>query len=111
GAKIHLGYNLSDLRNNIPSGGIIPVTMGSQWQSFFGLTIDQPLLKNFGFAASMAGIRVAALSSRIAFQEYRRQLMTLISTTEATYWNLYFAQEQVHALEESVKTAETILRD
>ena len=109
GGKIRLGYNLTDLRNNIPP--VSPAIQGDQWQTFFGLTLDQPLLKNFGYAASMAGIRVAALSSKIAFQEYRRQLMTLVSTTEATYWNLYFAQEQVHSLEESVKTAETILRD
>src|SRR5277367_6199744 len=112
GGKVRLGYNLTDIRNNIPyqfSG--ISALQGAQWETFFGVSLDQPLLKNFGFAASMAGIRLAALSSKIAFQEYRRQLMTLISTAEGSYWNLYFAQEQVHALEESVKTAETILKD
>jgi len=114
GARVKLGYNLSDLRNNVPiqfqSLGISS-TVGDQWQTFFGLTITQPLLKNFGPAATMAAIRVSALSSKIAFQEYRRELLTLVSSAEATYWNLYLAQEQVHLFEESVKTAGTILRD
>jgi outer membrane protein TolC len=112
GARVRLGYTLSDLRNNIPlspfGGGIIT---NSQYQSFFGLTLNQPLLKNFGTASSMAGIRLAALSSKIAFQDYRKQLMALVSAAEATYWNLYSAQEQMRFFEESVKTAETILKD
>jgi outer membrane protein TolC len=116
GAKLHLGYTLSDLHNNIfPSGlfsgGLTSNLNQLQYQSFFGLTVDQPLLKNFGPAVTMAGIRIAALSSKIAFQEYRRQLMTVISTAEATYWNLYLAQQQELFFEDSVHTAETILKD
>jgi len=118
GARLRLGYTLTDMRNNIPitiTNSILTsplsVLQGNQWQTFFGLTVNQPLLKNFGPAATMAGIRVAALSSKIAFQEYRRQLMTAVSTAEATYWNLYLAQEQVRFFEESVRTAETVLKD
>jgi outer membrane protein len=108
GAKVQLGYSLHDLFNNLqPTRG---VTNG-EFQTFFGVTVTQPLLKNFGTAASMAGIRMAAISNKMAFQEYRRELMGLISATEATYWNLYLAQEQVRFFEESVKTAEQILRD
>jgi outer membrane protein TolC len=114
GARIHLGYNLTDLRNNIPliiPQINIPVPQGNQWQTFVGVTVSQPLLKNSGPAATMAEIRFAALSSKIAFQEYRQELMNLVSTTEATYWNLYLAQEQVRFFEDSVKTAQTILHD
>jgi outer membrane protein len=113
GARLHLGYTLSDLNNNIT-----PFTLTSnqnlgdlRYQSFFGLTVTQPLLKNFGTAVTMAGIRLAALSSKIAFQEYRRQLMTVVSTAEATYWNLYLSQQQVKFFEESVVSAEKILKD
>jgi outer membrane protein TolC len=111
GAKLRLGYSLGDLRNNIPPGAFQAPLEGSQFQSFAGATLTQPLLRNFGPKASLAGIRLAALSSKIAFQEYRRQLMTIVGTTEATYWNLRLAQEQVRFFEESVRTAETILRD
>jgi outer membrane protein TolC len=108
GARFHVGYTISDIRDNLqPVSGFT----NGEYQSFFGFSVSQPLFKNFGPAATMVQIRLAALSSTIAFQEYRRQLMTIISTAEASYWNLYFAQEQVRSFEDSVKTAGTILQD
>lgn len=108
GARVKLGYTLRDLQNSLQPAR--SVTNG-EYQTFFGVTVVQPLLKNFGTAASMAGLRMSAISNKMAFQAYRRDLMTVLSGAEATYWNLYLAQEQVHFFEESVKTAETILRD
>lgn len=115
GAKLHVGYTLSDLNNNILPSGLFSGGLSNpaqlRYQSFAGVTVVQPLLKNFGTAVTMAGIRIAALSSKIAFQDYRKQLMTVLSTTEATYWKLYLVQEQERVLEESVGRAETILKD
>ena len=113
GARIRLGYNLRDLRNNLQnqaSFASLGATNG-EYQSFLGLSISQPLLKNAWFPATRAGIRIAALSSKGAFQEYRRQLMNIMSITEASYWNLYLAQEQVRFYQESVKTAARVLTD
>lgn len=113
GLRVRLGYSLRDLQNNLqtePSFLFRGATNG-EFQSFFGINLTQPLLKNRGGAATLAGIRIAALGSDIAYQEYRRQLMLTLSTAEAHYWNLYLAQEQVRYFEESVKTAEKILRD
>jgi outer membrane protein len=108
GMRIRLGYSLNDLNNNLQrtSG----VTNG-EYQSFFGVSVTQPLLKNGGEAATLAGIRIAALGSEIAYQEYRRQLMIMLSTAEAQYWNLFLAQEQVRYFQESLSTAEKILND
>lgn len=113
GAKVQLGYTLRDLRNNLkpnPFFGGIPIT-NSQYQTFFGFSVSQPLLKNAWFPATLAGIRLAALGSDIAFQDYRRQLMIIVSTAEASYWNLYLAQEQVRFFQESVATADKVLND
>jgi outer membrane protein TolC len=113
GAKLRLGYSLRDLNNNLqgqPSFASRGATNG-EYQSFMGFTLTQPLLKNGWFAATLAGIRIAALSSAISFQNYRRQLMIAISTAEATYWNLYLVQEQVKFFAESVRTAQTVLDD
>jgi outer membrane protein TolC len=76
-----------------------------------GATLTQPLLKNAGWDATYASIRVAALNSDIAFEEYRRQMMMTISTAEAAYWNLYLAEQQFHVLDESMKLAGTVLQD
>ena len=108
GTRLHLGYSISDLHDNLqPVEGF---THG-EYQSFLGFSLSQPLFKSFGPNATKAEIRVAALSNQIAFQEYRRQLMAVISTAEATYWNLYLAQEQVRYFEESVDSAGKLVND
>ena len=69
GAKVRLGYTLSNLNNNLPPYGntaqYYPRT--DQWQSFAGVTASQPLLKNAGKSLTMAGIRLGALTSESAF--------------------------------------------
>jgi outer membrane protein len=111
GGRIRLGYTLSELHNNIPPGPFQAPLDEGQFQSFAGVSLSQPLLRNFGTKATLTPLRLAERGSRIAFQEYRRQLMAAIGTAEATYWNLHLAQEQVRFFEESLRTAETILRD
>ena len=112
GAKLRLGYSLEDLHNSIqPNSSSNDVAKSHEWVTFFGLTATQPLLKNAGFTATLASLRLAALDSEVAFQQYRRQLMLAVSTAEAAYWNLYMAQEQVRFFEESVAVAESILKD
>ncbi len=112
GAKLRLGYTLEDLHNSIqPNSGTNNVARSHEYVTFFGLTATQPLLKNAGLNANLASLRLAALDSEVAFQQYRRQLMLAVSTAEAAYWNLYMAQEQVRFFEESVNVAESILKD
>ena len=114
GAKIRLGYTLRDLNNNLqdpPFGTIITNSLRGEFQTFAGLSVTQPLLKNAWFSATLANVRLAALASDVAYQEYRRQLMLVISTAEASYWNLYLAQEQVRFFRESVRLAETLVAD
>jgi outer membrane protein TolC len=115
GGKVRLGYTLSDLDNNInPLGNVFTSTNNpfvKQYQTFMGLTFTQPLLKDGGISATMAGIRLAALDSDIAFQQYRRQLMLTVYQAEGAYWNLYFAQEQVRFFDDSVAVARNVLSD
>jgi outer membrane protein len=114
GARIRLGYTLRDLRNNLqepPVGSIVTNTPRGEYQTFIGLSVTQPLLKNAWLPATLANIRLAAVASEIAFQEYRRQMMIIISTAEAAYWNLYMAQEQVRFFRDSVGLAESLVAD
>jgi outer membrane protein TolC len=54
---------------------------------------------------------MAAMQSKVAFQEYRKQSMLVLSSAEVTYWRLFLLQEQLQFLEQSVTTAQTILND
>jgi len=112
GAKIRLGATMSDLGNNVnPYGSLINQSniWTRQYQTFIGATLTQPLLKGLGFTPTFASIRLAALDSDIAFQQYRRQLMLTIFQAEGAYWNLYFAQEQVQFFDDSVAVAQEVL--
>jgi outer membrane protein TolC len=114
GGKVRLGFTESDMLNNVNPVPFFSTTNSPftrQYQSFAGVSFSQPILKNAGENVTMANIRIAALESDIAFQQYRRQLMLAISQAEAAYWNLYFAQEQLSFFEQSVKLAETVLSD
>ncbi len=118
GGKIRLGYTLSDLSNNLTNqfsfanlGGLTNLSQQRQYHTFIGVTFTQPLLKNAGTEVTLAGIRLAAMDSEIAFQQYRRQLMLALSQAEAAYWNLYFAQEQLRFFDESVALASSVLAD
>src|SRR5436190_12768748 len=103
GSKFRLGYDVRRLINSIntsPSFGST-TPFGVEYVTTVGATLTQPLLKNFGLAATMARIRLAAINSDIAYQDYRRQEMLTVSRAEAAYWDLYFSQEQARISEDS----------
>ena len=110
GGRLKFGTSLRDLRNNLQSS----ITTSSnrlrhEYETFAGVSLTQPLLKNFGPNASTARIRLAALASDIAFQEYRRQQMLTVARTESAYWDLHLTQEQEQLSIESISLAGTIL--
>lgn len=112
GAKVRLGYTLRDLDNNLKLSSFSSlVRSNEEYQTFFGVNVEQPLLKGAWRSATLAGIRVASLSSDLAYQDYRRQMMVMVSTAVASYWELYLAQEQVRFFNDSVATAAKILTD
>jgi outer membrane protein TolC len=113
GAKIRLGYTLSDFYNNASGNPFTPTVTNftRQYETFIGATFTQPLLKDGGFSTTLAELRLAAMDSDIAFQEYRRQLMLTVSRAESAYWNLYYAQQQLQFFDESVAVAQDVLSD
>ncbi len=110
GTQYRIGYSLSDLSNNL-TNQFFQTPFANEYNSFAGISITQPLLKNAGYVATMTRIRLAQAGSEIAQQELRQQLMATVSATEATYWDLVLAQEELKTLEESVRMAEKILED
>ncbi|MGV3775042.1 MAG: TolC family protein [Verrucomicrobiales bacterium] len=106
GSRFRVGYNMRRLRNNLNAQ-----TTGTEYVSTAGITMTQPLLKNFGPGATLVRIRLAAINSDIAYQDYRRQLVLAISRAEAAYWDLYLTQEQDRISNESVDLATSIFND
>jgi outer membrane protein TolC len=108
GARFKVGYTMRDLVNNIQAKYY---NISREFESFAGLNVVQPIMKNAGTQATLAGIRLAAGESELAFQEYRRQMCLILARAEAAYWDLYFAQELARIRTESVSAAEKLLQD
>jgi len=113
GGRVRLGYSLNRLKNNLQGTSSIFGTVrppGSEFVTFTGVSLVQPLLKN-AWGAELTPLRVAAQESFIAFQGYRRELMRVITQAETLYWDLYYAQQRVDFLQESVATTGKLLAD
>lgn len=59
----------------------------------------------------MAQIRLAAAQSKIVLQEFRRQLMLVLSQAELAYWDLVATRALAGLRDESVQVAERVLID
>ncbi len=106
GARFRIEYNLEDLSNSM--GDTIQAGL-NQYRSFLGFTIQQPILKNAGKKAVMAGINLAEKDAEIAFQNYRQEIMAEIYNGASAYWDLYLAQEKYSVVKESVRIASDLL--
>jgi outer membrane protein len=110
GAKYRLGFTASELRNNL-TNGTFRQEFESQYRTFLGAEVTQPLLRGAWLSANMAGVRIAGVQREKAFHGMRRKIMDIISQTEAAYWDLVFAQEEHKLREESVVNAKKVLED
>ena len=110
GTRLRIGARANDRLSNFqqPTEAEKPT---SGYSATVGVTIEQPLLRGLGFATNLASLRLAARESEIAFQDYRRQLMQVVSAAEMAYWELYYAQEALAMSKESVQLAQTLLED
>ena len=83
----------------------LPVASFPQDTTFAGITLDQPLLKNFWIDSSRAAILVAKKTIQYDQFGFTLAVMTNISATEQAYYELNYAFENVKVQEDAVKLA------
>lgn len=76
-------------------------TINPSYNSGLDFTLSQPLLRNFGRAATEFGLRIAALDSDIAREGFLEQVVATIANAETAYWNLVAARYRLGVAEES----------
>lgn len=103
GGTYRIGYSLNRMNNSR--------TEGREYETFLGMSGEQPLLKGLTHGAPTAGLRAARQDRFVAFHSYRKQLMETASMAESAYWNLAFAQEEHGMISNSVEIARKILED
>ena len=76
-----------------------------------GVTLTQPLLRNFWFGPNLAGIRVARRNLSIAEFNFTRLVMTKVSEVGQAYYELVFAIENHKAKLEDLTRAKQLLAE
>lgn len=103
GGSYRIGGSVKRMENTYARQG--------EYESFVGISGEQPLLRGLTHGAPLAALRAARQERYIAFHEYRKQLMDTLSRAERAYWNLAFAQVALRMEQDSVRIAENLARD
>lgn len=106
GLQYTVGANANELTEtfagqNYPEG----------YQSFAGVTVTQPLLRGFGLAANLQGVRVARANKGIAEWTYRQTVIDTVTNVIYAYSDLELARDNLRIAQESEKLAANLLAD
>src|SRR5260221_3660051 len=74
-----------------------------------GVSLTQPLLKNFWIDNTRLTIRVAKNRLKYSEQGLRQQIITTITAVENAYYELIYAQENVEVQQQALTLAQTQL--
>lgn len=70
-----------------------------------GLSVTQALLRGFGPAVNLAGIRQAEFDTKASRYELRGYVESLLADTEVAYWRYCLAHEEIAIFKESLELA------
>jgi outer membrane protein len=95
------------LRNTF-SSNLLPVF--PEYQTVTQIQVVQPLLKDFGPAAGLVGVRTARLNRKIAYLGWKRQLMSSLQAVAATHSDMLFSSREVQVREDAVAADQKLVR-
>ena len=107
GMTYNLAGNVSEQHIEKFFGGFstnFPSSSGS-----VGLSVTQPLLKNFWIDNNRLTIQVAKTQLKISEQALRGQIITTMTAVENAYYELVYARENVQVQQEALALAQTQL--
>jgi len=85
--------------------------LDEKYDTFFGVSVTQPLLKNFGTDVNLAQLRIARADRAISEWTLRDRIIRVVTDTVNTYSELYFATENLAVEERSRALAAQLVED
>ena len=82
-----------------------------RYNSFFGVNIAQPLLKNFGTDVTLAQLRIARAERAISEWTLRERIIQVVTDTVNTYCDVFVARENLAVEERSRGLSAQLLSD
>lgn len=87
----------------------VDVRNPGQYDLDLSFRLTQPLLKDFGFDANLAEIRIARGERNMSLEEFRRRVIDVIAEVQSGYWDLVAAIANVRVTERSLALAQNLL--
>jgi len=80
------------------------------YSSSLTLSMNQPLLRNFGPRVTTWLIRIARNTRDSSYQDFVRSVQTTVNSVEQSYWDLVYALQNLEVKKESLRIAQDLNR-
>lgn len=81
-----------------------------QYTTVLGLSLNQPLLRDFGWRYALVFVQVAQTVEQETYYQYQAAIATIIAAVERAYWGYVLAIEEVQVQEQGLALASEVLR-
>jgi outer membrane protein len=98
-------------QNERQNGTIIVPPFASSWSSSLGLTLNQPLLKDFGRETTELNIRVSQISKESSISHLKSRILAIVAQVRTEYFNLVSFREDLEARKASLELARRVLSE
>ena len=92
-----LNYSVNASSANARDSSGLTALPFDNFASFAGVTGRQPLLRDFGFGATTAQIRIAMTGRHISEWQFRQSVIDTVTSVIFAYYDLAFAQAQLRS--------------
>lgn len=110
GTEVELGTTLRVLDNSL-NRQLPPSLFNPEWETFTGLTITQPLLRDLGMRGNLAEIRIAKSNAKIADYEWQARTASVVAEVMKRYYDVVFTLENIRVQKDGVALADKLLED
>lgn len=93
GTRFSLQATVSDSRNTFV-GDLNPVR--DLYETFVGVSVQQPLLKNFGKDANLLDLRSAQINAKIQTFTWKQNIATAVQGVMAAYYDMLYALNDIN---------------
>lgn len=81
----------------------------SEYDTFAGVTLTQPLLKDFWLDNNLAQVRIARKNKQISVAQFRQRVIDVVARVRDAYWNYVFTIEEDKVQHDALVLARDLL--
>jgi outer membrane protein len=105
GTRYSLQATVAQNRNTF-EGDINPVE--NLYETFVGVNVQQPLLKNFGKDANMLDLRTAQIQAKVQTYTWKQNIATTVQSVMSAYYDMLYALNDIN-VRQAAMAADTSL--